>query len=103
MNCAKRLAQGDQHLYTETMQDNVRQCQKLAVAVIAGAVKDLIRRNADIRSKAENWIFADRFSKDFSFWCDIADMDPATVRKGILQIKGVEKFRKKSTGMRGYG
>jgi elongation factor P hydroxylase len=76
--------------------------RKLAVAVLAGAMKDIIRGRVEPRKKALNWIFSRWCEKDFFFWCDAANWDPETVRRGARQ-RADKKLLKKGVGMRGYG
>lgn len=59
-------------------------CKSLAVAILSDAVGDIqqnkFQKGIDLAQRARTWIFADRFTEDFEFWCEVAGIEPKAIR-----------------------
>lgn len=61
--------------------------KRLAVAILTDAVEDIqqnkFQRGTDLAQRARTWIFADRFKKDFEFWCEVVGIEPEAIRNRL--------------------
>ncbi len=66
---------------------------KLAFAVIKQAFFDSqykgdLFEEKQVRDEALNWIRSEDSSRhSFNYWCQLADLDPGTIRKGLLKAR----------------
>lgn len=64
----------------------------MALEILADAVEDILKKKrwhgVNLSQGARTWIFADRFTKDFEFWCEVAGIEPEAIR---LRLKRKDK------------